>query len=663
MARFSGVGVPIRTRWGAGLAASVCVVSLVGVSPASAATVPVWPAASEVTAPANANPHSAPGSPTGLQTISCASAGNCVAVGGYAVSGSRLPMVANETAGGWGEASELTLPGNADTSSQVAGLDGLTCTSAGNCVAAGFYWDSNGFNEPMVVTESDGSWGQASELTLPSDAGTSHQSSLLGGVSCWGVGNCLAVGEYENLSYGTVPMAVTETDGVWGQATALPLPGDAKTGSIQYAPLYSVSCTGPGDCVAVGLYSTTAGLAQPIAFTETDGSWGEATPLALPANATPATPNAPAGGAMLTVDCLSTGNCVAGGYYVAPPSYQTMVLTETDGSWGQATELALPSNAQAGQNIGLTGIDCVSAGNCVAVGEYQTARGPEPFAASRSDGFWVPATEMALPPNAAMTGGAMSGVSCISATNCVAVGDYADNSGATQAMVATSVSSLFISPSMPPTAIVGSKYSARLSASGGTGSYTWSVVSGSLPAGLRLAPGGSIEGTPTTSGTRTFGVEISDTGPPAQNARATLSITVNPGPVKTASVRFGNQELTMTSPGQCVAPSGNMLVTFASAKQSAGAKLRFATVAAYLDQGVRREVLKRIGGRRRLMTVYRPNATSWRQPVSLELAVAKLRANTHTLTLAARYVKVIHRRHHRVDVTVVKRLHEVFTVC
>jgi hypothetical protein len=52
-------------------------------------------------------------------------------------------------------------------------------------------------------------------------------------------------------------------------------------------------------------------------------------------------------------------------------------------------------------------------------------------------------------------------------------------------------------------------YSQTLSAAGGSGSYTWSISSGSLPTGLSLSAG-VISGTPTVAGTFTFTVEATD---------------------------------------------------------------------------------------------------------------------------------------------------------
>jgi hypothetical protein len=72
---------------------------------------------------------------------------------------------------------------------------------------------------------------------------------------------------------------------------------------------------------------------------------------------------------------------------------------------------------------------------------------------------------------------------------------------------------LFVTTSSLPAATVGDSYTANLAASGGDAPYTWSLAqgAGTLPAGLSLGSSGEITGTPTTSGTSTFVVEVTDT--------------------------------------------------------------------------------------------------------------------------------------------------------
>ena len=59
---------------------------------------------------------------------------------------------------------------------------------------------------------------------------------------------------------------------------------------------------------------------------------------------------------------------------------------------------------------------------------------------------------------------------------------------------------------------VGTAYRTNFFADGGVRPYTWSIVSGQLPPGLRLiaSPPAGISGTPTTRGTFTFTVAVTD---------------------------------------------------------------------------------------------------------------------------------------------------------
>lgn len=88
---------------------------------------------------------------------------------------------------------------------------------------------------------------------------------------------------------------------------------------------------------------------------------------------------------------------------------------------------------------------------------------------------------------------------------------------------------LTVTTSALPAATVGATYSQTLSATGGVQPFTWSVSSGSLPAGLNLdSSSGRISGTPTgPSGTASFMVAVNDAESPTGKATASLSIVVN----------------------------------------------------------------------------------------------------------------------------------------
>lgn len=75
-----------------------------------------------------------------------------------------------------------------------------------------------------------------------------------------------------------------------------------------------------------------------------------------------------------------------------------------------------------------------------------------------------------------------------------------------------SAPSLSLAPAGPAlTATYNAAYSQAFTASDGVGPYTYAVTAGALPAGLGLA-GGTVSGTPTTSGSFNFTITATDTG-------------------------------------------------------------------------------------------------------------------------------------------------------
>src|SRR5215471_1747686 len=87
-----------------------------------------------------------------------------------------------------------------------------------------------------------------------------------------------------------------------------------------------------------------------------------------------------------------------------------------------------------------------------------------------------------------------------------------------------------------PNGTKGTGYNQTIAASGGTGALTFTISSGSLPAGLTLSSGGAITGTPTALGNANFTVRVSDSstvGP--QAVTQVLGITVNQAPAITST--------------------------------------------------------------------------------------------------------------------------------
>lgn len=111
----------------------------------------------------------------------------------------------------------------------------------------------------------------------------------------------------------------------------------------------------------------------------------------------------------------------------------------------------------------------------------------------------------------------------------------AASSGSAPATLAITTSSL-------PDGVVGTAYSTTLAATGGTKPYAWSIASGQLPAGLTLSSSGSISGSPTSAGSSSFTVNVSDSANPSQTVSASFTLNVtaqtalNTGPITSCGV-------------------------------------------------------------------------------------------------------------------------------
>ena len=81
----------------------------------------------------------------------------------------------------------------------------------------------------------------------------------------------------------------------------------------------------------------------------------------------------------------------------------------------------------------------------------------------------------------------------------------------------------------PPGGEVGVAYSDQLTVTGGTSPFTWSVSSGTLPPGVTLgASTGLLSGTPTTAGTYSFTVKVTDSSGLSGTEAASLTIIAGP---------------------------------------------------------------------------------------------------------------------------------------
>ena len=119
-------------------------------------------------------------------------------------------------------------------------------------------------------------------------------------------------------------------------------------------------------------------------------------------------------------------------------------------------------------------------------------------------------------------------------------------SGARAYSLTVAAPTISIAPSTLPVPTVGVAYSQGITATGGTAAYSYAVTAGSVPAGLSLAPDGTLSGTPTTAGAYSFTVTATDssTGAGPYSGVRSYSGTVGAGaPVAgavSATVAYGS---------------------------------------------------------------------------------------------------------------------------
>ncbi len=199
-----------------------------------------------------------------VSAISCPSAGNCSAGGNYGdSSGKYQAFVATESGGTWGAAKEAPGTGTLNKTGSAM-VTAIACHSAGNCSAGGYYSAPFSRVRSFVIGEAKGTWGSAKEVASGLNAGN---NGAVSSVSCGSAGNCTAGGYYLDGSGNQQAFEVGQSAGTWGKAAQVPGTGSLNAGGS--AALTSVSCKAAGVCLAAGYYTDKSGRQQ--AFTASEG--------------------------------------------------------------------------------------------------------------------------------------------------------------------------------------------------------------------------------------------------------------------------------------------------------------------------------------------------------------------------------------------------------
>lgn len=285
-------------------------------------------------------PNPSGGTNNALYGVSCTSASDCMAVGGYTdSSGSDVQLTEHWDGTSW------TIQSTPSVVPIRNWLLGVSCPSAGDCTAVGTA------NFETLAEHWDGtSW------TVQTSPNPSGRSAQLEGVSCTSASDCTAGGGIfppKSIYLPVVGGVVVPPDGTVAEHW------NGSSWAIQQTPASSgngtftgVSCTPAlfqSACTAVG-YSGTG----PLAERRSGNAW------TIQATQGP--------GEFDAVSCWSSSACTAVG-----DSSQWQPLAE---GWSGLTWSVEPTPAPAHSTLALlNGVSCTSASTCTAVGSYKDSAG------------------------------------------------------------------------------------------------------------------------------------------------------------------------------------------------------------------------------------------------------------------------------------------------
>jgi hypothetical protein len=356
---------------------------------AGAAVIPAN-ASVPVSAPArgwSVTPTPNPVIPTGqLFWVSCPAANSCMAVGTYTkASGAGVTLAERWNGTKWRIQPIPNPPGAA-----WSNLLGVSCASPSACEAVGITASRSGAQKALAEGWNGSRWQLQH---VPSTTG----GSQLNGVSCTSPSACTAVG---GTPPGTPRKTLVER---WNGSSWQIQPAPSPAGAF----LSGVACTSSAACTAVG-GSNSGTLAE---------RWNGTT-WRIQATANPPQ----GGGALFSVACTSPSACTAVGNSNAGN------LAER---WNGASWSIQPTPKPSGaQFTFLNTVACTSASGCIATGAYINSSGTFQALAERWNG-----SSWAIQPTPRLPGGPMNlliGVTCTSATGCLAVGYSILNGGNNQ---------------------------------------------------------------------------------------------------------------------------------------------------------------------------------------------------------------------------------------
>ncbi len=295
---------------------------------------------------------------------------------------------------------EIALPGV--PYELIGNILSLSCISVTSCIAVGD--DGNG--QPITVVGDPSTWtaANASENDLSASALGAGGSN---GVSCLSATSCVAVGNDGN----SLPYALLGDPSTWGAGDATEFALNAVGGFGSRGFLNAVDCLSATYCVAVG----SDGNTQPLVIAGDPATWDNSNAAELSLGAAFGS-----SGSLAAISCTSATYCVAVG---SDGNSQPIVLAGDPATWvvGDVSEITL--GASFGSGGSANAVFCPSATYCAIAGYDNTGSGQPLFVTGNPvvPGSWNP-YEATLDSTYGSYG-EIKGITCTSATYCVAVGD------------------------------------------------------------------------------------------------------------------------------------------------------------------------------------------------------------------------------------------------
>jgi hypothetical protein len=382
-----------------------------------------------------------------LSGVSCASARACTAVGQSTdSSGGSVPL-----AEAWNGTTWAVRPVPVPAAGNGV-LTSVSCASARACMAVGY---TGNFQLPLAARWNGATWTVRILPFPPSGA-----QNPLTGVSCTSATACTAIGQTETENT-TAPLA-ERWDGATWAIQHVPAPIARKVVLTAVSCTSATSCTaagrinrgngrlglraehwngtvwavqrpgarlpfGSGDVNALSCTSARACTAVVNRLVEVNGHFnGRVAALVERWNGRNWTVQRTPGAArkrgrnLLGVSCTSARRCMAVGYFAK--AFAKVALAER---WNGRRWRIKPTPGDPGRvapNV-LAGVSCTSASACLAVGSYDPRQDLADFSTTLAE-RWNGRKWHIQAPRSPTRDSLLSGVSCTSATKCTAVGSF-----------------------------------------------------------------------------------------------------------------------------------------------------------------------------------------------------------------------------------------------